>query len=104
MPFRLQPIHLVLIVVIALLIFGPPRLPEISRRLGKTLGEFRHWRRATSNDSSHEYIDPVSKSEAGRSDFDVTKTSPRRSPNVCSFCGTHNPPMARYCHHCGISL
>jgi TatA/E family protein of Tat protein translocase len=104
MPFGLQPLHLFLIVVIALLVFGSPRLPEISRHLGKTLGEIRHWRRAISRDSSHEYIDPVSKSEAGKPDRNVSKSYPHRSPNVCSFCGTHNTPTARYCHRCGISL
>jgi len=39
--FGLQPTHLVIIFVVALLIFGPERLPEIGRALGKTIGEFR---------------------------------------------------------------
>lgn len=33
--------ELVLIFVVALLIFGPKKLPELGRSLGKTLGEFR---------------------------------------------------------------
>ena len=41
MPFGLQPIHLVVIVVVALLIFGPRRLPEIGRGVGKAINEFR---------------------------------------------------------------
>ena len=41
MPFGLQPIHLIAILVVALLIFGPKRLPEIGRYIGKTLTEFR---------------------------------------------------------------
>jgi sec-independent protein translocase protein TatA len=33
--------ELVLIVVIALIVFGPRRLPELGRTVGKTLAEFR---------------------------------------------------------------
>jgi TatA/E family protein of Tat protein translocase len=38
--------EILFIMVVALLIFGPRRLPEIGRTLGKALGEFR---RATSD-------------------------------------------------------
>jgi TatA/E family protein of Tat protein translocase len=38
--------EILLILVLALLIFGPRKLPEIGRTLGKSLGEFR---RATSD-------------------------------------------------------
>ncbi len=41
MPFGLQPIHLVVIFIVALLIFGPRRLPEIGRGIGKAINEFR---------------------------------------------------------------
>lgn len=33
--------ELVLILVIALVIFGPKKLPEISRSIGKSINEFR---------------------------------------------------------------
>ena len=33
--------ELILIFVVALLVFGPKRLPEIGRTLGKALGEFK---------------------------------------------------------------
>ena len=39
--FGLQPTHLVIILVIALLIFGPSRLPELGKAFGKTIREFR---------------------------------------------------------------
>ncbi len=37
----LSPVHLVIILAVALLIFGPKRLPEIGSGLGKTIREFR---------------------------------------------------------------
>lgn len=39
--FGLQPTHLVLILVIALIIFGPKQLPELGKALGKTITEFK---------------------------------------------------------------
>jgi sec-independent protein translocase protein TatB len=33
--------HLVILFVIALLVFGPEKLPELARMLGKAMGEFR---------------------------------------------------------------
>ena len=41
MPFGLQPTHLIVILVVALLIFGPSRLPEIGKAMGKTIREFQ---------------------------------------------------------------
>ncbi len=37
----LSPIHLVVILVIALLILGPGKLPEVGAALGKSLREFK---------------------------------------------------------------
>jgi sec-independent protein translocase protein TatA len=37
----LQPTHLLLILVVALLVLGPKRLPEATRALGRSMHEFR---------------------------------------------------------------
>ena len=42
----LSPLHLVIILVVAVLVLGPGKLPEVGAALGKTLREFR---RATSD-------------------------------------------------------
>lgn len=36
-----QPTHLILILVIVLIVFGPGKLPEIGSALGKSIREFR---------------------------------------------------------------
>lgn len=47
--FGIGPTELVVILVVALLVLGPKRLPEIARALGKGLAEFR---RATADVTS----------------------------------------------------
>ena len=41
MPFGIQPWHIVVIVLVALIIFGPAKLPELGRSIGKSINEFR---------------------------------------------------------------
>ncbi len=41
LPFNIGIPELILILVIALIIFGPGKLPEVGRSLGKTIREFR---------------------------------------------------------------
>lgn len=36
-----QPTHLVLILIVVLIIFGPGKLPEVGKAMGKTVREFR---------------------------------------------------------------
>ena len=38
----LTPTHLILILVVALLVIGPAKLPETGAALGRALREFRH--------------------------------------------------------------
>ncbi|HEX9077503.1 MAG TPA: twin-arginine translocase TatA/TatE family subunit [Anaerolineae bacterium] len=52
--FGLQPPHLILIAIIALLIFGPARFTDLGRSVGRSISEFR-------SASKEESIDPDSK-------------------------------------------
>lgn len=49
----LQPTHLLFILVIALLVLGPKRLPEVGRSLGRGLRDFRN---ALSSDDSQDEV------------------------------------------------
>jgi sec-independent protein translocase protein TatA len=42
MPFTPGPVELIIVLVIALLVLGPGKLPEVGASLGKTLREFRN--------------------------------------------------------------
>ncbi len=39
---NIGPISLILIIIVALLIFGPNKLPELGKAFGKTLREFKN--------------------------------------------------------------
>ncbi len=39
--FRPEPLDIVLIVIVALLIFGPKRIPETAHAVGKAIREFK---------------------------------------------------------------
>jgi sec-independent protein translocase protein TatA len=41
MPFGVSPVELMIVLVIALMVLGPKRLPEVGRSLGRGMREFR---------------------------------------------------------------
>ena len=55
---QVGPLEIVLVLVIALIVLGPKRLPEAGRSLGKGLREFKN---AISSAVSHDDEDPAVK-------------------------------------------
>jgi sec-independent protein translocase protein TatA len=51
---------LILILIIALVIFGPKKLPEIGKAAGQTLREFKNSAREVTNDATEEVKDAKS--------------------------------------------
>lgn len=47
--------ELILILVVALVIFGPGKLPEVGRSLGKSIGEFKEALKKTENTITGEF-------------------------------------------------
>jgi sec-independent protein translocase protein TatA len=81
----LQPLHLVLILVIVLVLFGAGRLTEVGGALGKGIRDFR----ANANDK------PVGGSAA-------TATT---AAGFCPSCGTRLARSgARFCGSCGAAV
>ena len=54
MPFNIGPMELVVVLIIALVVLGPKKLPEVGRSLGKGMREFKD---SISNMSSDEERD-----------------------------------------------
>ena len=88
MPFGLQPTHLIIILVVALLIFGPSRLPEIGKAVGKTIREFQSGIKEASQGFSEEI-----------------KTEPPKTetPMVCKSCGKPIQAGTKFCPECGAA-
>ncbi len=91
MPFGLQPTHLVLIAVVALLIFGPSRLPEIGRSLGKTIREFQSATKEATAGLSEELQKPA----------EVKKEEPAAASVNCKNCGKPIAAGMKFCPECG---
>ena len=92
MPFGLQPIHLLVIALVALVIFGPRRLPQLGRWLGRTFSEFKKGAR----DMAEGFTEETGTKKAA---------SPEAAAgNFCTACGAANSADARFCNKCGISL
>lgn len=59
-----QPTHLLLILLIVLILFGPGKLPDLGRGLGKGIREFKDAMKGSiSNDANNSAAQAVKKSE-----------------------------------------
>ncbi len=104
MPFNIEPTDLILIVLVALLLFGPTKLPEIGRGLGKAISEFRNSLTGTSDSIRGELKQPDQRMDTGAG----ASTQPGQTfstnyakGNYCTQCGAPNPPGVRFCNQCG---
>jgi sec-independent protein translocase protein TatA len=57
----LQPTHLLIILVVALVVLGPKRLPEAGRSLGKSLRDFKDALNGSHDDEPAPTITPAAK-------------------------------------------
>jgi sec-independent protein translocase protein TatA len=60
----LQPAHLLIILAVALFIFGPKKLPELGQGLGKGIRSFKESMRAITEDTEKVETPPAAKTEA----------------------------------------
>ena len=57
MPFSVGPMELVIVLVIALIILGPKRLPEAGKSLGKGMREFKESLSGNADDDDEPTVD-----------------------------------------------
>ena len=106
MPFGIQPIHIIIILIVALLLFGPSRLPELGRSLGKGLNEFRRGTR----EMTQGLTDEITKADGHASpppqsaQTSQAPAAPTVNGNFCTQCGSPNAADARFCNKCGTPL
>jgi len=123
MPFGIQPIHIVIIILVAFLIFGANKLPEMGRSLGKTITEFRKGTKEAAEGFKEEIQKPTPApaapavtaapaapatptAPAASAQAAISSTPPPLQPagNFCIQCGNPNPSEARFCASCGAKL
>ncbi len=105
MPFGIQPIHLIIIIIVALIIFGPQRLPELGRNIGKALTEFRRGTREMTESFREEAAKPTTETTAPATSNPATApASQPAASRFCTNCGTVNAAEARFCKNCGTQL
>ncbi len=120
MPFGIQPIHLIIVAIVALLIFGPSRLPEIGRGVGRAITEFRRGAKEMGGSFMEEINQPVDTTAqpqaqtqsapehvmaASVSQAAPTSTGdPAAQANFCIHCGKSNPAGAVFCNQCGQKI
>lgn len=80
----LQPTHLLFILVVALLVLGPKRLPEVGKSLGRGLRDFRQAISGEDDEPSSDFM--------GQPIEDVT--SPASAPEATSPASTAPAPPA----------
>jgi sec-independent protein translocase protein TatA len=79
----LQPMHLIVVLVIVLLIFGPGKLPELGRAVGDGMRELK---RATN----------------GEADSTTSRLAPKAATGpTCLECQAPLPINSRFCGTCG---
>ena len=109
MPFGIQPIHIVVIIVIGFLLFGANKLPEMGRSLGKTISEFRKGTKEATEGFKEEF-GKTNQVPAGPAVLTQASAAPTSAGsiasagNFCIQCGASNPPEARFCASCGTKL
>ena len=111
--FNIGPGELLLVLIVALLVLGPKRLPEVGRSLGKGIREFRQATSALTEEftqSLDEVKEPIRETtEMARQAVNVSQ-NPARPPNpsyglkACPACSAYNPPTNKFCGACGTPL
>jgi sec-independent protein translocase protein TatA len=105
MPFGIQPMHLLVIGIVALVLFGPSRLPELGRGLGRAMTEFRKGAQAMTEGFREE----VTPSKGGTDAQQRLSAPDQPAAHVevtrsCPACGTTHHVQARVCIQCGAPL
>jgi TatA/E family protein of Tat protein translocase len=107
----LQPGHLIVVLVIVLLIFGPGKLPELGRAMGDGLRELKKastddkdagTTAATTTETAPTPTTAVAAPVATTAT--VTPISVAAAPLVCPSCRGSVPVGDKFCGNCGASM
>ena len=97
----LQPGHLIVVLVIVLLVFGPGKLPQLGRAVGDGLRELK---KATSGDDADK--DATAATAASPvTPINAAPASPvTLATRACPSCRGAVPLGDKFCGHCGTAI
>ena len=98
---HLGPMELVIILVIALMIFGAGKLPEVGSALGKGIKEFK---KATTDEPPREIAASTAATAPSAPPASVPVGVPASGTVYCPKCGAQATADNRFCAKCGSSL
>src|ERR1700682_2491144 len=109
----LQPAHLIVILVIVLLVFGPGKLPELGKAMGDGLRELKkatggeeHKDTATTPASTSATAVAPPPAPAPRASSTVTPigAAPTLATRACPSCRGAVPVGDKFCGNCGATI
>ena len=108
MVFGMGPLELMLILGIALLIFGPKNLPKLGKSLGQTVKNVREGlesdEEAAKLDEAAAQEAPAPAATAAVAEPVVEAVEDEGDVKFCSHCGAKNAADAAFCSKCGEKL
>jgi sec-independent protein translocase protein TatA len=106
----LQPGHLIVILVIVLLIFGPGKLPELGKAMGDGLRELKkatggeeHKDAATTAASTTATVPPPAPAPMASTVTPIT-AAPTMASRACPSCRGAVPVGDKFCGNCGATM
>ena len=105
MVFGMGPLELMIILGIALLIFGPKNLPKLGKSLGQTVKNVREGMECDDEEPAKAIADKADEAVAEAPEV-VEDASEVVEEDVqfCSKCGAKNAADAGFCNKCGAKL
>jgi sec-independent protein translocase protein TatA len=98
----LQPGHLIVILVIVLLVFGPGKLPELGKAMGEGLKELK---KATGGEEApKEGAAVAATTTPPASTTTATVTPISAATRVCASCRGSVPAGDKFCGNCGAAI
>jgi sec-independent protein translocase protein TatA len=98
----LQPGHLIVILVIVLLIFGPGKLPELGKAMGDGLRELK---KATGGEEPAKDAATVASTTTQAPPTTTATVTPiTAATRVCPSCRGNVPVGDKFCGNCGASM
>lgn len=97
----LQPGHLIVVLVIVLLIFGPGKLPELGKAVGDGLRELK---KATSNEDSKDAAATATLPAPGPTAPTPITAAPTVAARACPSCRGAVAVTDKFCGNCGTPM